>query len=42
VPISSRTGIVKEMNPEQISLKSSLRNEAIHIALLAKALINQN
>jgi hypothetical protein len=42
IPISKRTGIVKEIIPEKISVKSSLRNEAIHIAVLAKTLINQN
>jgi hypothetical protein len=40
VPISSRTGIVKSSNNE--SMKSTLKNEAIHIAVLAKSLINES
>ena len=40
VPISSRTGIVKSSNNE--SMKSSLKNEAFHIAVLAKSLINES
>ena len=40
VPISSRTGIVKSSNNE--SMKSTLKNEAIHIAVLAKSLLNES
>ena len=40
VPISSRTGIVKSSNTE--SLKSSLMDEAFHIAVLAKSLLNES
>ena len=40
VPISSRTGIVKSSNNE--SMKSTLKNEAIHIAVLAKSLLNKS
>ena len=40
VPISSRTGIVKSSNNE--SMKSALKNEAIHIAVLAKSLIYES
>ncbi len=39
VPISTRTGIVKPT--DTVPQKSSLKNEAIHIAVLAKSLINE-
>jgi hypothetical protein len=38
VPISKRTGIVKE---GEAKLKSTLQNEAVHVAILTKALLNE-
>ena len=40
VPIYKRTGVVN--NTEKLSMRSSLSNEAIHIAVLTKSLMNES